>query len=308
MHMAGIVLQQAFIMLILILIGAMCFKLKLLSEETVTQMSGLVLKVVNPVVIFLAYQRELEASLVHNLGWTFLLAAVSYAIAFAVAYLLIPDKPGRETVVERFSTIYSNCGFMGIPLVKAMFDYEGVFYLTAFITVFNALVWSHGVMQMSGQRSLKSLMKVLRSPAIIAIVLGMILFFSRISIPGLLYETLDMVGALNTPLAMFTVGIYLAQTDLRRMLGRKAVYAVSAVRLALIPTVSLLLLALLPETLRDMKLALLLVASCPVGSNVAVYAQLHGQDYPYAVETVVVSTLLSILTIPAVIGAASLIW
>ena len=67
MHMAGIVLQQAFIMLILILIGAMCFKLKLLSEETVTQMSGLVLKAVNPVVIFLAYQRELEASLVHNL-------------------------------------------------------------------------------------------------------------------------------------------------------------------------------------------------------------------------------------------------
>ena len=107
---------------------------------------------------------------------------------------------------------------------------------------------------------------------------------------------------------MFTVGIYLAQTDLIGMLKKKSVYMVSAVRLVIIPLVTLLLLALLPASLHDMKLAILLANACPVGSNVAVYAQLHGKDYPYAVETVVISTLLSILTIPAVVSLVPLIW
>ena len=70
----------------------------------------------------------------------------------------------------------------------------------------------------------------------------------------------------------------------------------------------LLLLCLVPESWHDMKLALLLAAACPVGSNVAVYAQLHGKDYPYAVETVIISTLLSIVTIPLVTWLAQLLW
>ena len=147
--MAQIVLHQAVSMFLLILVGAGCFKLHLLSKETVNQISGLVLKIINPVVIFMAYQREFQPELVKNLGWTFLFSVIAYGIAMAVSYLCIRNKEGRETVIERFSCIYSNCGFMGIPLVKSMFDYEGVFYLTAFLTVFNSLVWSHGVMQMS---------------------------------------------------------------------------------------------------------------------------------------------------------------
>jgi len=85
------------------------------------------------------------------------------------------------------------------------------------------------------------------------------------------------------------------------MIRRRRLYGVAAVRLLLVPGISLLLLSLLPAGLADMKMALLLAASCPVGSNVAVYAQLHGKDYGYAVETVVISTLFSALTIPALV-------
>ncbi|MBR7083710.1 MAG: AEC family transporter, partial [Oscillospiraceae bacterium] len=123
--MAEIVLHQAIIMFILILVGALCFKLKLLSKETVSQISGFVLKVVNPIVILMAYQREFRGDLVRNLGYTFILSVTAYIIAMLIAYLCIRNKEGRETVIERFSCIYSNCGFMGIPLVQAMFGYEG---------------------------------------------------------------------------------------------------------------------------------------------------------------------------------------
>ncbi|MBR0051944.1 MAG: AEC family transporter, partial [Firmicutes bacterium] len=103
-------------------------------------------------------------------------------------------------------------------------------------------------------------------------------------------------------------GVYLAQTDLKKMLGRRSLYLISALRLIVIPALSLLILMLFPVSMEQMRTVLLIVAACPVGSNVAVYAQLHNKDYPYAVETVVISTLLSIVTIPFILYLSSLIW
>ena len=103
-------------------------------------------------------------------------------------------------------------------------------------------------------------------------------------------------------------GYYLAQTDLVKMLSRSVLYKISALRLLVIPAISLLVLSLIPASMQEMRTVLMIVAACPVGSNVAVYAQLHGKDYPYAVETVVISTILSILTIPLMMYLSSLIW
>ena len=92
------------------------------------------------------------------------------------------------------------------------------------------------------------------------------------------------------------------------MLSRSVLYKISALRLLVIPAISLLVLSLIPASMQEMRTVLMIVAACPVGSNVAVYAQLHGKDYPYAVETVVISTILSILTIPLMMYLSSLIW
>ncbi len=91
------------------------------------------------------------------------------------------------------------------------------------------------------------------------------------------------------------------------MFSKPKLYLLSVVRLAIIPAVCLLLLWLLPKELSEMKLALLIVAACPVGSNVAVYAQLHNSDYSYAVETVVISTLLSIISLPLIVQIAGML-
>ena len=142
----------------------------------------------------------------------------------------------------------------------------------------------------------------------IAIMIGLILFFTQLPLPSLVTKTLGYLTGINTPLAMFTVGIYLAQTDIIKMLVKPKMYLISLVRLVVIPLVSFLLLCLLPAEWTDLKMALLLCSACPVGSNVAVYAQLHDKDYPYAVETVIISTLLSIITIPAIVALAGIVW
>lgn len=323
--MATVVLQQAFIMLILILIGAGCFKLHILSKASVGELSSLVLKVVNPIVIFMAYQREFKAELVHNLGWTFLLTAIAYAIAALVAYLCIRDREGRETVIERFSSIYSNCGFMGIPLVMAMFGYEGVFYLTAFLTGFNALVWSHGVMMMSGQRSLKSLAKVLRSPAIIAIVLGMISFFSRglfghlfpgedagqpylflRTAGGLILETFEMVGSLNTPLAMFVAGATIAQTNLPGVVRKPRIFYVSLLKLIVIPLICILVFRLLPVD-RTAEMTVTAASAAPSAAICTMMSLSYKRNAAYASEIFGVTTLLSVATMPLMMVAYELL-
>ena len=315
--MASVVLQQACIMLILIGFGAGCFRIKLLTKRTVSQLSSLVLKVVNPIVILMSFQRECDPHLIADLGWTFLLAVVSYGIAFAGSYLCIRNKEGRDTVIERFSAVYSNCGFMGIPLVQAMFGYEGVFYLTAFIAVFNAFVWSHGVMQMSGQRSFKSLLKVLRSPAIIAIAAGLVMFFTGLTLPAagsaadgashtarilhtlgaLLSEAFGMVGSLNTPLAMFVAGATIMQTDLPAVLKKPRVFYVCFLRLIAFPMLTLLVFLLFPvDTIVEM--TVLAAASAPCAAICTMMSLTYKRNAAYASEIFGVSTLLSVATMP----------
>lgn len=136
--MAGIILKQAVLMLLLNLVGMIAYRTKIVDAKGGRQFSAFVLEIVTPVLVVTAYADvEYQPELVKNLLWTFVLAAAAYGIVILLAQLLIRKKDGRETAIERFSVVYSNCGFMGIPLASALLGTEGVFYCTAFLTVFS---------------------------------------------------------------------------------------------------------------------------------------------------------------------------
>ena len=137
-HMAGIILQQAIIMLILNVVGMIAYYTGIVSREGGKQLSNVVLEIVTPVIIVHAYlEEEYDSRLVVNLLLTFVLAAASYVIAILISMLCFREKSaGKLAPIERFSATYSNCGFMGIPLASALFGAEGVFYVTAFLTIF----------------------------------------------------------------------------------------------------------------------------------------------------------------------------
>ena len=223
--------------------------------------------------------------------------------------VLVSHLVFRKDAIAAFAAAFSNPGFFGIPLVVASLGQQAVFYAAAYVAFLNIGQWTYGVSRLTGQPIHQGFepRKLIRAPFVIAILTGLLLFAFRIQLPELGKNILNTVAGLNTPLAMFTVGIYLAQTDLLKMLRRKTLYRIAAVRLLVIPAISILLLMLLPSSMREMKTVLLIAAACPVGSNVAVYAQLHGKDYPYAVETVVISTVFSILTLPFIIWLSGLI-
>jgi hypothetical protein len=126
------------------------------------------------------------------------------------------------------------------------------------------------------------------------------------SLPSICTGLISGAAALNAPLAMIVLGVYLAQVRLDHLVASGKLYLISAVRLLLIPCLTIPFVALLPGG-STLKMALMIAAAAPVGANVAIYAQLYGCDYTYACETVTQSTVLSIVTLPMVTALASLL-
>ena len=303
--MVLVLAKQILEMFLLAGIGYLLFKAGKISGEGSRTLGNILIYVSLPAVIINGFLVERTPEHVSGI-----LLSMAGALALILVSVLISHFIFRHNPIGAFAAAFSNPGFFGIPLVIASLGREYVFYAACFIAFLNIGQWTYGVSRLTGQplRQGFALKKLIRAPFVIAITVGLVLFATQLPLPGILKDGLSAAAGLNTPLAMFTVGVYLAQTDLKKMLKDRSLYAVSAVRLLLIPLAALGILSLFPANLNGMKTVLLIAAACPVGSNVAVYAQLHGKDYPYAVETVVISTALSLATIPLTVWVSSMIW
>ena len=295
--------KQVLIMFLLSGIGFLMFRTKKISMDGSKSIGNILIFLSLPCVIINGFQVERTKETLTGLGLSALAAAVILAVCIVVSRLFFKKDP-----IAGFASAFSNPGFFGVPLIVSSLSQGAVFYVAAFIAFLNLLQWTYGVAIMTGEKKGLSFKKVITAPFMIAIMIGLFFFLSGLKMPEMAKSVVSFIANLNTPLAMFTVGIYLAQTDLPAMIRRGKLYAVSVVRLLVIPAISLLLLSLIPASQMDLKLAILIAVACPVGSNVAVYAQLHNKNYTYAVETVVISTLLSIITIPGVVWLAQQIW
>lgn len=300
-----ILIRQIAQMFLLAGMGYLLFKGKKITLEGSRALGNILIYLALPAVIINGFLVERTPERLTGMVYSALGAVVLLLLSILIARLLF-----RQDAIAAFAGAFSNPGFFGIPLIVASLDQGAVFYVACFIAFLNIGQWTYGVSILTGQPISQGfqLKKLIRAPFIIAILIGLLLFFTQIKLPSVLSGCLSTVAGINTPLSMFTVGVYLAQTNVLGMFRKKRIYQVACTRLVLIPLLSLLLLTLIPESWHDMKLALLLATACPVGANVAVYAQLHGKDYPYAVETVVLSTLFSLLTIPAIVWLSSLLW
>lgn len=294
------IFNQTIIMFILILTGIVCFKLKIITKDTNKELSKLILSIVSPVVIFMAYQTDYDAKLVKNLLISFLLAIFSFVLFTVITYVMIPKRENHETEIERFSVIYSNCAFMGIPLIEALFGSEGVFYLTAYITVFNFIVWTHGIILLSGEKNLKSVLKVFYSPVILSIVLGLIMFFLQIRLPSIISKAFGFIADLNTPLAMIVSGVTMADTDISKLIRQKSIYYVSFLKLLLLPAILTVIFAFfnIDPVVRT---SMIIAASAPSAAMCTLQCIRLGKNSLYASGIFAFTTVFSIITLPLIV-------
>ncbi len=318
-----ITFNQILIIFIIIAIGVICYKVKLIDDETNNRLSSILLMLVNPMVIFVSYQREFEKELLEGLLISLLLSVITHVISILISHLLIKKKrrkkgnianhsinkyvDNEDVEVERMSSIYSNVGFMGIPLMYGIFGTEGVFYATASVTIFNIFLWTHGVVMMSGNNewSLKSMLKKLLSPSIIAIALGLICFLFQIMIPDVVFDAFQHVANINTPFAMLIAGVTIGKTDFKKLITNYRLYFIAFIKLLLIPVVLLLIYGMLPISNKVFTTAVIMAAA-PTATTGILFAIKYKKNAIYSAEIFTVTTLLSAITIPFIVMLAGL--
>lgn len=293
-------------MFILLLMGVMSYKGGLLDEGTGKKLSNFLLMAVSPCLIIHSYQIEYRPELLRGLMLCLLFSAISLALDVVIAQAAIRPGSGPDAAIDRMGIIYSNCGFIGIPLIQGVLGKEGVFYVTAYLTMFNILIWTHGVSLMQKGSSLRENLKNLNTPTIYAIILGLLLFFLQIRIPDILLNPIASIGSMNTPLAMLIAGVSLAQSNLLQSLKSRRTYFISLMKLIVIPLATLLMLVLLNAE-RNTAFVVFICAACPTGAMTTMFALKYNRNARYASETFCTTTFFSIITMPVLTFLAGIL-
>lgn len=294
--MSLIVIKKIIEMFMILLVGVIIYKGKVIDDVSTKHLSNVLLLLVSPLLIVQSYQIDFNKKLLYGLLWALLASFLTFLLMIIVSEFLFHGDKNRSSV-EKIAVSYSNSGFIGIPLISGVLGDKGVFYMTAYITVFNVLLWTHGVVLMGDSKDLKGAWKNFLSPAIIAVIVGIILFLFQLRLPQFIENPLEMIASMNTPLGMIVAGANLAQGNILKSLKNKRLYYLSFIKLIVYPLAGLIILWLLPLEF-EVAFTVFIALACPAGASVVMFAQRYDRDAYYASEIFVITTLLSVVTIP----------
>lgn len=300
MEIVVLLLRQNLVMLVYMMIGYFLYKKKLVSAGGSADIGRILLYIIMPAAILKSYLADFSRERLEGLFVSFLAALLSLLLSIAAARIAFSKEQG----IERFGAAFSNAGFIGIPLVQMTLGEEAVFYVSSYVALLNILQWTYGLVTITGDRSLISVKRLRTNPILLSFLAGLALFLLPVSLPETAENVVGTIAAMNGPLAMIVLGVYLGQVPLRSLFSGRVVYRCALVRLIVIPVLTMALLFVFPEKYHMLKLTILIAASAPVGSNVSIFAQLYGQDYMQSVKEVTLSTLLCIITLPLILGIA----
>jgi len=292
---------QTLVLFVLMAIGFGAGKARMLDDAGSKGISRLLVNFILPALIIESMQRPFTAEL-RDLAFRMLgVSFLAYALAFALSWIFVRaiGSKGPERGAHAFGAVFSNCAFMGFPVVEAILGKDAIFAASIANIPFQLLAFSVGPYMLAkaagGKIRLGASSFV--TPAAVASVLGFGFFVGNIALPEALGGALGILGDTTTPLSMVLIGSIIARMDYRMAIGKARLYATSLYRLALFP------LALF-GALRAMGLGWLLLslpvilAAMPVAANSAILAEAYGGDSETASSLVLVSTILSLLTIP----------
>lgn len=294
--MSLIVIKKIIEMFMILLVGVIIYKGKIIDDVSTKHLSNVLLLLVSPLLIVQSYQIDFNKKLLYGLLWALLASFLTFLFMIIVSEFLFHGDKNRSSV-EKIAVSYSNSGFIGIPLISGVLGDKGVFYMTAYITVFNVLLWTHGVVLMGDSKDLKGAWKNFLSPAIITVIVGIILFLFQLRLPQFIENPLEMIASMNTPLGMIVAGANLAQGNILKSLKNKRLYYLSFIKLIVYPLVGLVILWLLPLGF-EVAFTVFIAVACPAGASVVMFAQRYDRDAYYGSEIFVITTLLSAITLP----------
>ena len=294
---------QVLILFIIVAVGFICRKVGILTESGIKSISNLVVYVVTPANIIVAFCTDFRSELLLGLGKAFLLAFLVYGAATIAAKYIIREKDEDKRSVLRFAAAYPNAGYMGIPLQRALLGDIGVFYCAAYIGMFHMYIWTVGVSILSGDKKQASLKKLLSSPCIIAIIIGLLLFFLPVQLPDIVFSPLKSLASLATPLPMLVIGYHLAGSDIRKIIGNGWVHTGIFLKMVFSPILAIAL-CLLFKCDHNMTVSCLIACSSSSAAMTTMLATKFNRNAELSAAVVSYTTLLAIVVIPVFVSLA----
>lgn len=301
-------LNQVVVLFLLMAVGYILTKKGVIDKKGSDQMTTLLSYVVLPCAILYSFQMEFKSSMLRN----FLIMCV---ITFGVhvfnilASTLIfnkkfkPDDQKRS--VLRFSGTYSNSGFMGFPLLESLAGSNGLFYGSAYNSIYGLFIWTHGYWLYSGKPDKKSILKAMLNPNILASIIGLLLYCFSIRLPGPIYLSVKSIAQLNTALSMIVIGTTMTQISFGKVFTDLYSWIGVAMRNLVFPFTLLFLLYALGIR-GELLLCSLIPAACPVAGFAVLFSKLTGKEVVFPCKVMTLSTLASLITMPLILGAIHL--
>lgn len=290
------ILQKCVLLFLMMIVGYICGKKEIITNEGAKQITSILLYISAPCITVSSLQSIIGKVSMKSLLVYAGLAIVSFGISVLLSFPFFRKSPLERRKVLRFSVVYSNCGFMGIPLAEAILGSTGVVYAAIHCAVFYLYIWSHGVILMSGEKHIK-VKKLLVNPGTIGLAIGFPLFALSLKLPELIETPIENFSSLNTPLAMIVIGSYISRVKLKELIADIDLYKLSAIKLLLVPAA--VLAVLLPFGFdKTAASAILLLTAAPTAGNAAMFAAEFGAETELGSKAVALTSILSILTLP----------
>ena len=296
--------RQIITLYLLMAVGYALGKVRLIDDRGSLCMSNLVMYAVSPCMMLVAFQRPLEHELLREFAVMLGVALLLHAAFIVLSRLLIREQNAHRRGLLLFGAVFSNCGFMGYPLMTALFGTIGVFYGSAYVVVFTFLSWTYGIYAMTGDRSQLKLRPLLLNPGVISTILAMALFLLQITLPETLMIPITYLADLNTPLPMVVVGYQLSHADFRAALQGIGSWVSLLLRLVALPLLSLGICLALGLDSR-LTVITVIAASAPPAALMSMFSAKFGLDTALASSLVSVQTAFSALTMPLLVSLAN---
>ncbi|MDO5520018.1 MAG: AEC family transporter [bacterium] len=293
------IISQMIVLFLMILVGYVTGKAKVFTEESNKVMSRVVIYVANPALILnTVTSGQIVGTKLHTL----------YVIGIGTAYfilvpllvkviILVVPFFHTEKKIYQAMLVFTNLGFMGIPVINSIYGPSAVFYIGIFIIPFNLLVYTYGVLLISGETESKIELEKVINPVSVASILTLIIYFLGIKTPGVINETVSLLGSITTPLAMVTIGSNLALVPLKDVFLDWRMYAFAFIKMLLFP---ILIFFLFSIAIKDKMLlgVLVVITAMPTASNVTLLCNEYDADGTLVAKGTFIGTVVSLVTIP----------
>lgn len=274
-----------------------------LNTEISKSISWIVVNIANPAMILSGSINSEKAVEGKELLMTMGLAVLVY-VGLIVVSLLIPiilRVPQKSVGVYRVITIFSNIGFMGFPLISALYGTDALLYASVFLIPFNLLIYTYGIFALKTNEGQKEKMDLSRALniGVICCLISIVLSFVHIEMPSFVKTTVLTLSNLCAPLSMMVIGVSMADMDLKKLFADVRLLIFSVLKLIVLPVLGLWILKQFITNEMLLGVCMVMIAT-PVASMTAMLAQQYDGDYELASGSVVLTTILSVVTMPIV--------